>query len=304
MQLAAQGGARLASVHDLHSPPHIHAPPREVPAFVAPHRLRVAAALPFDPSRIGGGLKVASLALRADGTTGDALADAAMRTAARIDQVLEQRFGRDGVDGRGGSIELVVHAPDASNAYWDQGARRIELGDGDGVRWGAFATSASVMAHELYHGVVDAEVRLDYEQAEQAALHESLADVFAAGVVGSWRIGEDVVTPGVDGDAIRDLAHPAIAHLRDARRGGGQPHALSGVASLAAVRAAEQLGDEAVQLVWYRALVAHLRDGAGFTDAARATIDAAAELHGASSAAVRAVTQAWESVGVLEPGAV
>ena len=290
MQLAATPGARLGSVHDLHSPSTIHAPPA---------RLRVAIAAPFDPNASGHGLRVTSLELRADGTTGDDHADAALRTASIVDRALTDRFGRDGIDGRGGSVELVVHAPDATNAYWDRQARRIELGDGDGARWGAFAGSLSVMAHELYHGVIDAEVRLDYEVPEQAALHESLADVFAAGIVGSWRIGEDVVTPTVPGDVIRDLARPEVAHLDAAARAGGESHALSGVASLAAVRSAERIGGDAMQRIWYAALVGHLPDGAGFTDVARATIAAACERHGAGSAQQLAVSQAWESVGVL-----
>lgn len=290
MQLAAMPGARLASIADLHSPPTIHAPPA---------RLRVAIAAPFDPGAVGHGLRVTSLALREDGSTGDAEADAALRTASIVDRALSERFGRDGIDGRGGSVELVVHAPDATNAYWDQQARRVELGDGDGARWGAFAGSLSVMAHELYHGVIDAEVQLDYAVAEQAALHESLADVFAAGVVGSWRIGEDVLTPTVPGDAIRDLSRPDVAHVDAATRAGGESHALSGVASLAAVRSGARIGNDVMQRIWYQALVAELPDGASFVDAARATVAAAGRLHGAGSEQQLAVEQAWESVGVL-----
>ncbi len=293
MQLAATPGARLASVHDLHSPAMIHAPP------APPARLRVGIAAPFDPNASGHGLRVTSLTLRPDGTTGDDHADAALRTASIVDRALAERFGRDGVDGRGGSVELVVHAPDASNAYWDKQAGRIELGDGDGTRWGSFASSLSVMAHELYHGVIDAEVNLDYEVPEQAAIHESLADVFAAGMVGSWRIGDDVVTPTVAGDAIRDLQHPGVAHMDVIAKAGGESHALSGVASLAAVRSAERIGGDAMQRIWYAALVGHLPDGARFTDVARATIEAASKLHGAGSAQQLAVSQAWESVGVI-----
>lgn len=290
MQLAALGGARLASTADLHAPPRIHAPPTA---------LRVGVAEPREPSQIGGGLRVRSLTIGPDGSTGNATADSALRTASVIDEVLRERFKRSGIDGAGGVVELVVHTPDKRNAYWDREYRRIELGDGDGKQWGPFGASASVMAHEMYHGVIDTEVQLDYEQPEQAAIHESLADVFAAGVVASWRIGEDVVTPGVPGDWIRDLASPKIAHLRDAKAAGGQAHALSGVASLAAVRAAEQLGRDELQVVWYRALVDHLPDAAGFTDLARATVASAGGLYGRDSPQQRAVAQAWESVGVL-----
>lgn len=300
MQLAATGGARLAGVRDLHGPPHIHSPPAESPMpAIRAGRLRVAAARPYEPGQTGFGLRVASLKVRDDGTTGDVQADAALRTAARVDAYLSATFGRDGIDGRGGSVELVVHAPDRTNAYWDGPESRVELGDGDGRAWGAFSESLSVMAHELYHGVIDAEVRLDYSVPEQAAIHESLADVFAAGVTGSWRIGEDVMTPGVAGDAIRDLAAPEYRHVRDTGRAGGESHALSGVASLAATRAASVLGATDMQRVWYRALVNHLVDGAGFRDAARATVLAATSMFGQDSPQRTAVLQAWESVGVL-----
>jgi len=276
----------------MHDPPRIHAPPA---------RLRVAAAMPWTPEQRPGTITVSQLVVGADGSTGDRVADAALRSAATVDAVLATRFGRDGIDGHGGTVELVVHAPDRTNAYWDGDARRVELGDGDGVRWGAFAESVSVMAHELYHGVIDAEVRLDYEQTEQAALHESLADVFASAVVGSWNIGMDVITPGVAGDSIRDLAHPTIRHLRESKGAAGVAHVLSGVASLAAVHAAEAIGTDSMQQVWYQALRDHLHDGAGFSEAARATVAAAAALYGGESRERTAVLQAWESVGV-RPG--
>jgi Zn-dependent metalloprotease len=301
MDLHPAGATRLAGVTDLHGPPHIHAPPvadSPMPAVRA-GRLRVAVAQPFDPVAGPGPLRVSGLSVGADGTTGDAHADAALRSAGLVDAYLGTRLGRDGIDGKGGSVELVVHAPDRTNAYWDATNGRVELGDGDGVEWGPFGASVSVVAHELYHGVIDSEVALDYEVPEQAAIHESLADVFAAGVVGSWRIGEDSITPGIPGDSIRDLQRPDVDHIARASRAGGESHALAGIASLAAVRSAETLGMDALQRVWYRALVEHLPDGAGFAEAARATVAAAGALYGATSSERAAVAQAWESVGVL-----
>ena len=293
--------ARLTGTTDLHGPPHIHAPPAAsspLPA-IRSGRLSVAVARPFEPGQPIGGLRVTALDIRDDGTTGDPMADVALRTASTVDAYLATKLGRNGIDGAGGRVELVVHAPDRTNAYWDASKGRIELGDGDGVEWGAFGASTSVVAHELYHGVIDAEVKLDYEQPEQAAIHESLADVFAASVVGSWRIGEDVFTPNVAGDAIRDMQHPDVDHLSKAARAGGESHALAGIASLAAVRASKALGMEATQRVWYRALVDHLADGAGFQETARATIAAARELYASDPSRVAAVEQAWESVGLV-----
>ncbi|MCB0880317.1 MAG: M4 family metallopeptidase [Thermoleophilia bacterium] len=299
---AHAAGARLTGTTDLHGPPHIHAPPAASSPMPAIHagRLTVAVARPFDPGDSPmDGLRVDSLAVRPDGTTGDVLADKALRTAATVDAYLATRLGRNGVDGRGGRVELVVHAPDRTNAYWDATKGRIELGDGDGVEWGPFGSSLSVVAHELYHGVIDAEVKLDYEQPEQAAIHESLADVFAAGVTGSWRIGEDVITPGKAGDVIRDMSHPEVANLKQAAKAGGEAHALAGIASLAAVRTAGRIGMQDTERVWYQALIDHLPDGAGFRETARATIAAAAQLHPTDSSFGEAVRQAWESVGVL-----
>lgn len=291
---------RLAGPTDLHDPSHIHAPPGAtvLPAIRA-GRLSVAAAQPWQPGQSPtDGLRVSALTVRADGTTGDPVADTALRTAATIDAYLGATLGRDGIDGRGGRVELVVHAPDATNAYWDATRGRVELGDGDGVEWGAFGASTGVVAHELYHGVIDSEVHLDYEQPEQAAIHESLADVFAAGVTGSWKLGGDVITPGRAGDVIRDLANPDVANLADAARAGGEAHALSGIASLAAVRVAERIGLRDTERTWYDALVQHLPDGAGFADAARATIAAVADVRPGDAAALDAVRGAWESVGV------
>jgi len=86
--------------------------------------------------------------------------------------------------------------------------------------------------------------------------------------------------------------------VSDAAKAGGEAHALSGVASLAAVRVAEDIGSDSMQQVWYHALQDQLRDGAGFAEAARATIAAAAALYGDTSRERTAVLQAWESVGV------
>ncbi len=300
MRLEATPTARLAGTTDLHDPAHIHAPPTALamPA-IRDGRLTVAAARPFRDGDVpDGSLRVTSLSIGHDGTTGDALADTALHTAATVDAYLGSTLGRNGIDGHGGRVEMVVHAPDRTNAYWDATNHRVELGDGDGSQWGPFAGSLSVVAHELYHGVIDSEVKLDYNQPEQAAIHESLADVFAAGVTGSWEIGADVMTPGVDGDSIRDLAKPDVTSLKQASRAGGEAHQLSGIASLAAYRVAGKLGMQDAQRVWYEALTKYLPDGAGFAQTATATIEAVAALHPGDAAARAAVEQAWESVGV------
>jgi Zn-dependent metalloprotease len=50
--------------------------------------------------------------------------------------------------------------------------------------------------------------------------------------------------------------------------------------------------------IWYHALVDHLDSRAGFSGAARATLQAARDLYGDDSAQFSAVKDAWKSVGV------
>lgn len=246
----------------------------------------------------GGAKQLVPVVLDSHGVTGDPIADRAIRNVRQVDGVLAARLGRNGIDGRGGGVGIVVHASDPRNAYWSARDNAIELGSGDGELFAPLGDSLSVVAHELYHGVIDSEVRLDYTSEEQGAVHESLADVFAATVTGSWRVAEDVYTPKQSGDALRDMASPRIAHMRDANQAGGQAHYLSGIPSLAAVRASSVLGLAGLQRTWYVALTRHLADGADIAEAARATVAAAAELYGSSSRELSAVADAWRSVGV------
>lgn len=234
---------------------------------------------------------------------GDAIALRARDNASAVEGLLQSRFGRNGWDGKGSDLTVAVHMPERNNAVWVTNSQRVDFGDGDGKLFDPLGNSLGVAAHEIYHGVIDSEVKLDYSKPQQAAIHESLADVFALGVTGGsgksgWEIGADVFTPAKSGDAIRDLATPQVGHMKDARSARGESHALSGIPSLAAVRAAESIGRDDMQRVWYHALADHLPSNAGFIRLARATVQSASDLFGASSSQVTAVRQAWESVGV------
>lgn len=235
----------------------------------------------------------------ANGSTGDPVADEARSNVLAVTQHMAGSLGRTSIDGRGGTFGVVVHAVDSGNASWSKRDNQIELGNGDGEQFGSFAQSRSVIAHELYHGVVDSEVALDYNVPEQAAIHESLADVYAASVTGSWKVAADVYTPQIAGDALRDLEYPTLTHARDSPSARGASHLLSGIPSLAAVRSAAKLGIEGVSRVWYQALVNHLPDGAQFSDLALATISAASKTYGEQSLESAAVRDAWKSVGIL-----
>jgi len=114
-----------------------------------------------------------------------------------------------------------------------------------------------------------------------------------------WLIGEDVFTPATQGDAIRDLAAPRYSNVKQLTPGADtEVHDVSGIPSLAAVRVADKIGRDQMGNIWYKALCDHLDSRAGFSGAARATLQSTIDLFGSSSPQFAAVTDAWKSVGV------
>lgn len=240
----------------------------------------------------------------AAGAEQDGVAETARRNGTRVLDYVRREFGRDGIDGRGGPLRLRVHAPDATtgepranNAYWFEDEQRIWLGDGDGERFAPLGGAADVIAHEFFHGVIDAELSLSY-LGQSGALHESFADVLATGIDGNWQVAEDVYTPGTPGDALRDLARLTHTDWRAFRGGADDVHAMGEVPSHAAFLVGQQLGMSELRRIWYVALTDHLRPQAGFAGARDATIAAARVLHGARSEQARAVIDAWNAVGI------
>lgn len=229
----------------------------------------------------------------------------AYEQAIKVDTFLKEEFGRDGWDGKGAPMRIVVHAPNddgtpgMNNAYWDNSSKRIYLGDGDGELFEPLGGALDVLVHEATHAIVDTEVNLRYD-GQQGGINESWADVLASiADPKDWKIGESVFTPGQPGDAIRDLEHPRFGHVSQLPKGAViEPHDYSGIPSLAAVRVADAVGRKDMGRIWYTALVDHLDSRAGFAGAARATLDAAVSMFGAQSSQFQAVQDAWKSVGV------
>jgi Zn-dependent metalloprotease len=199
-------------------------------------------------------------------------------------------------------LRLRIHAidpvtGDGNNALWYNDEQRIWLGDGDGAMFSPFGGGADVIAHEFFHGVIDSEIRLEYV-GQEGALHESFADVLATGVDGNWQIGEDVFTPGVAGDALRDLSHLTWTDWRSFPAGEDEVHAMSEVPSQAAYLVGRSVGMAEMRRIWYSALTDQLHNHAGFAGARDATIAAARALYGARSTQAQAVLDAWAAVGI------
>jgi thermolysin len=196
-----------------------------------------------------------------------------------------------------------------------------------GQSWNYLAGGLDVIAHELTHGVTDFSSQLIYRD-ESGALNEGFSDIVAASAefyfqaAGSgplradYLIGEDVVTPG----GLRSLENPAAFGDPDhySRRytgtdDNGGVHTNSTIASHAfylaieggvnrtsglAVAGVGAGRREQIEKVFYRAFTQMLPSNATFAVARAATIQAARDLYGTGSDAVRAVTEAWTAVGV------
>ncbi|ARU59741.1 hypothetical protein CBW65_00780 [Tumebacillus avium] len=219
-------------------------------------------------------------------------------------------FGRNSYDNQGSSIRSVVNfGQDYVNAFWN--GTQLVFGDADGTQYLPLSGALDIVAHEYTHGVIETTAGLNY-QDQSGALNESFADVFGNLVQGdsNWLLGEDVYTPGVDGDATRSMADPALygqpAHMSqyvNTTSDNGGVHTNSGIPNKAFYNFVTSEGvtvDEAAQ-VWYRALTQYLVSSSQFLDARNATLQAAIDLYGEDSPEVIAVTNAWAATGIGQP---
>lgn len=228
----------------------------------------------------------------------------ALANGTKVLEYVRREFGRASFDGKGTALKLRVHAPDpttnepnSNNAFWFNDEQRIWLGDGDGETFAPLGGAPDVIAHEFFHGVIDSEVRLSYT-GQEGALHESFADILASGVDGNWQIGEDVYTPAVPGDALRDISNLTWRDWRTFPAGEDEVHAMGEVPSQAAWLVAKTIGAKELRRLWYVALTDHMKSGVGFAGARDATIAAARVLYGAKDTRTQAVIDAWAAVGI------
>jgi Zn-dependent metalloprotease len=207
----------------------------------------------------------------------------------------------------------------------------LVFGNGD-LRTFTFLSGAfDVVAHEWTHGVTDFTSKLVYRD-ESGALNEAFSDIMGAAMEfyyypagadrdqADWLIAEDVflASPGY----LRSLSNPAAKGHPDhysLRRfigtstddGGvhfnltiathafylavaGGRNRVSGV-TVPGVGIANM---ERMERIFYRAFTQLLTPGSRFSDARRATLQAAADLYGAGSSERAQVELAWTAVGV------
>lgn len=259
----------------------------------------------------------------------DPAAVSAHANATEVAEFLAEVLLRNGLDDAGGrivgSINCVHRAgtQEWKNAAWVNkqmvyGQRRV-----DGAMR-SYAVARDIVAHEIFHGVIESTARLDYF-GESGALNESYADIFAILIsnrhepdVGrwSWQIGEDLDGTGLP---VRDFADPTRfnqpAHMDDYRDlpltsagDWGGVHTNSGIHNKAAYNllnaredGASVLDPETVAKLFYLALTEQLSRTSGFSDSRRGVELVARSLWRSDDdreAKLRAVARAFDGVGI------
>lgn len=232
--------------------------------------------------------------------------------------------GRNSIDGSGGTIRAIVNDfGTANNASFNHGSQTMKFGLGDGATFSNLAAALDVTGHEMAHGVINATAGLKYE-FQSGALNESFADVFGVmtefyhlGASGDWLLGEDVTTPGVAGDGLRDMENPASAkvccgqaqpsHMSQyevlpysAEGDWGGVHRNSGIPNRAFYLTATSIGRDRADSIWFRALSFHLGPLSQFTDLRLATLQAASELYPGNETISSALVSAFNTVGITD----
>jgi Zn-dependent metalloprotease len=270
-----------------------------------------------------------------DPPTGDAAVDEAYDGSGATYDLYKQEYDRNSIDNRGMRLDSTVHyGVGYDNAFWN--GSQMVYGDGDEDLlederlFNRFTISIDVIGHELTHGVTQYEARLVYWD-QSGALNESFSDVFGSLVKqrtlgqtaseADWLIGAGLLSPNVNGQALRSMRAPGTAYDdpvlgRDPQPGhmdqyvetsadNGGVHINSGIPNRAFYIAALEIGGyawEKAGQIWYVTLRDKLGVRSDFQDAANETIQVAGALYGAGSLEQQAVQKGWTEVGVLGNG--
>jgi Zn-dependent metalloprotease len=196
-------------------------------------------------------------------------------------------LNRDSLDNAGLTIIGNVNYGDQYNNAFFDGAEMV-FGNGDGQIFQDFTADVDVPGHELTHGVTQYTAGLDYTD-QPGALNEATSDIMGSCVeqytkgldagTHNWLIGEDIMAPGLYGEALRSMSNPGTAFDnplmgKDPQPAGmagyvpaGDPHVNSGIINRAFYLMAIDLGSMPAAKLWY-ATLQNLWPTAQFADAA------------------------------------
>lgn len=140
--------------------------------------------------------------------------------AAKVYEFYKNEIGRDGIDGKGGTIHSVVNVAnngkDYANAFWD--GTKMVYGHMNGV---PLSVGLDVVGHEMTHGVTEHSAGLVYLN-QSGALNEAISDYFGNAMeTADKRIAMDDPTSGLVGEYLCNGTKPldecALRDLNDGR---------------------------------------------------------------------------------------
>ena len=207
------------------------------------------------------------------------------------------------------------------NAFWN-GKQVVYSRGSEEHKLLPLSGALDIVAHEITHAITERTSGLIY-RGESGALNEAFSDIMATYAEhkldpenADWKIGEDVLTPEVQGDAMRYMNNPTLDgrssdHYEDRFTGHsnqGGVHLNSGIANLAFYLlvngglhprrpsiSVQGIGIERAIDIFYRAFTEFLASSAKFVDARDATVSVAREY---DRQTVFSVMQAWTAVGI------
>ena len=228
-------------------------------------------------------------------------------------------FHRNSYDNNGTALTSYVNDPTyIDNAFWDGSSMNFNkrsTGAPGGV------TGIDVTGHELTHGVTQTTSELIYSK-ESGAMNESISDIMGKNVQFytkhndiNWQLSNDMNW------IIRDMSNPKLVSQPDTYKGqfwyngfldNGGVHTNSGIGNYMYYLLVEggsgtnDNGDsynvKAIKtkaaFIIYRTETVYLFPNAVYADWRTACINAATDLYGASSQAVKSVEDAFYAIGI------
>ncbi|KUJ67727.1 peptidase [Streptomyces albus subsp. albus] len=256
-----------------------------------------------------------------------AAVDAHANTAWTYDYY-KNTFGRSGIKNDGKGATVFVHVgTNWDNAQWSDSCFCMMTGDGDGTT-DPEQVDLDTMGHEMTHGVTSATANLRYS-GESGGLNEATSDIF--GTMVEWYAKNPTDTPDYlfsDQSTppwLRRLDKPSLdgrsADYWSRKVGQLDVHNSSGVGNHWFYLASEGsgaktingvqynsptynnstvtgIGNQKVANIWYRALTVYMTSTTDYKGARAASLKAATDLYGSTSAEYKTVAAAWSAVNV------
>ena len=242
---------------------------------------------------------------------------------------------RSSFDGSNANLKCYINAVFSGSGgdYTDNASMafngsRMKVGLGSSGTLANSWSSMDIIAHEFTHAVTGTSSALVY-QGESGALNESFSDIFGE-MVENYAVGPNDWLMGDDrtNGAIRSMSNPKTYGDPDTYLGtgwkntcgtcsdAGGVHTNSGVQNYWFFLVSEGgsgtndngddysvtgLGKSVASAIAFRNQVYKLGENSDYADARTGAIEAAEDLYGACSNAVKQVTNAWYAVGVGDP---